>query len=352
MIVEGKTYTKRTEADKALESLKLTNTPRTIGNIGGYDVHAWQTISGDTKVELVRNRAYPAGKLSTASIENTLNRGIKDSLEYRRSALELEQDKLKQAQEKLKEENPYTAKLKAARDKQRELEQKINTLMTEGNKPSTESMGAPVDTTPTSTKPATIASVQTSTEPQTKEPKGKWKTVATSPTREGLEKLISEFFFGSTNWKIADQLPDGTYQLYNSRLKRVNDTYVVRVHNGRWQFGKYEGSSPAQETKAEMSEKASKPTHYEAEDVFRTSGLWNASAGKLMHNASLEIKADEFVRGALNSIANDHDGYYDAKQERFFFDDAASRDAFVKDATEIINKDYQQIFKPRALQRE
>ena len=61
MIVEGKTYTKRTEVDKALESLKLTNTLRTIGNIGGFDVHAWQTISGDTKVELVRNRAYPAG---------------------------------------------------------------------------------------------------------------------------------------------------------------------------------------------------------------------------------------------------------------------------------------------------
>ena len=344
MIVEGKTYTKRTEVDKALESLKLTNTPRTIGNIGGFDVHAWQTISGDTKVELVRNRAYPAGKLSAASIENTLNRGIKDSLEYRRSALELEQDKLKQAQEKLKEKNPYTAKLKAARDKQRELEQKINTLMTEGNKPSTESMGAPVDTTPTSTKPATIASVQTSTESQTKEPKaqttkpkGKWKTAAASPTREGLEKLINEYS-PSGNWKITDQLPDGTYQLYNSSLKRANDTYVVRKHFGRWQFGKYEDASPVQETKAETSEKASKPTHYEADDVFRTSGLWNASAGKLMHNASLEIEADEFVRGALNSIANDHDGYYDAKQERFLFDDAASRDAFVKDATEIINK--------------
>ena len=344
MIVEGKTYTKRTEVDKALESLKLTNTPRTIGNIGGFDVHAWQTISGDTKVELVRNRAYPAGKLSAASIENTLNRGIKDSLEYRRSALELEQDKLKQAQEKLKEKNPYTAKLKAARDKQRELEQKINTLMTEGNKPSTESMGAPVDTTPTSTKPATIASVQTSTESQTKEPKaqttkpkGKWKTAAASPTREGLEKLINEYS-PSGNWKITDQLPDGTYQLYNSSLKRANDTYVVRKHFGRWQFGKYEDASPVQETKAETSEKASKPTHYEADDVFRTSGLWNASAGKLMHNASLEIEADEFVHGALDSIANDHDGYYDAKQERFLFDDAASRDAFVKDATKLINK--------------
>lgn len=344
MIVEGKTYTKRTEADKALESARLTNMPRTVGNIGGFDVHAWQTISGDIKVELVRNRAYPVGKLSTASIENTLNRGIKDSLEYRCSALELEQDKLKQAQEKLKEENPYTAKLKAARDKQRELEQKINTLMTEGNKPSTESMGAPVDTTPTSTKPATIASVQTSTESQTKEPKaqttkpkGKWKTAAASPTREGLEKLINEYS-PSGNWKITDQLPDGTYQLYNSSLKRANDTYVVRKHFGRWQFGKYEDASPTQETKAETSEKASKPTHYEVEDVFRTSGLWNASAGKLMHNASLEIEADEFVRGALDSIANDHGGYYDAKQERFLFDDKASRDAFVKDATEIINK--------------
>ena len=90
--------------------------------------------------------------------------------------------------------------------------------------------------------------------------------------------------------------------------------------------------------KVERREKASRQTNYEAEDVFRTSGLWNASAGKLMHNASLEIKADEFVRGALNSIANDHDGYYDAKQERFLFDDKASRDAFVKDATKLINK--------------
>ena len=155
---------------------------------------------------------------------------------------------------------PNTAKLKAARDKQRELDQKINTLMTEDNKPSTESMEAPVDTATTSTKPATTASVPTSAESQTKEPK------------------------------------------------------------------------------AQTSEKTSTPTHYEADDVFRTSGLWNASAGKLMHNASLEIEADEFVRGALDSIANDHDGYYDAKQERFLFDDAASRDAFVKDATKLINK--------------
>ena len=46
---------------------------------------------------------------------------------------------------------PNTAKLKAARDKQRELDQKINTLMTEDNKPSTESMEAPVDTATTST---------------------------------------------------------------------------------------------------------------------------------------------------------------------------------------------------------
>ena len=155
---------------------------------------------------------------------------------------------------------PNTAKLKAARDKQRELDQKINTLMTEDNKPSTESMEAPVDTATTSTKPATTASVPTSAESQTKEPK------------------------------------------------------------------------------AQTSEKTSTPTHYEADDVFRTSGLWDGSAGELIQNAVLEIEADEFVRGALDSIANDHGGYYDAKQERFLFDDKASRDAFVKDATKLINK--------------
>ena len=153
MTIEGKTYTKRTEVDKALKSAKLTNVPRTIGNIGGFDVHAWQSISGDVKVELVRNRAYPANKLNTASIERTMNKGVDDALKGRRDNLLNMQEELEQAQAKLKEENPYTAKLKAARDKQRELEQKINTLMTEDNKPSTDTKEAPTDTEPMATEP-------------------------------------------------------------------------------------------------------------------------------------------------------------------------------------------------------
>lgn len=146
MEVGGKTYTKRTEADAALASIPLTTSPQTVGHIAGFEIHARQSLTGETKVSIVRNRAYPATKLNAAGIENAMRGGIDKALENRKGELEAARRDLQQAQETLKDENPYTEKLKAAREKQRELDRRINSEMTEGGRKATDTEAAPTDT--------------------------------------------------------------------------------------------------------------------------------------------------------------------------------------------------------------
>lgn len=146
MTVAGKTYTKRAEADKALAALPLTTKPQTVGSIGGFEIHAWQMMTGETKVQLVRKRAYPATKLNAAGIENALRGGIDKALEARTQELETAKTSLQQAQETLKDENPYAEKLKAARENLRQIVQQIDTAMTKEGKEETDTEAAPTDT--------------------------------------------------------------------------------------------------------------------------------------------------------------------------------------------------------------
>lgn len=54
--------------------------------------------------------------------------------------------------------------------------------------------------------------------------------IASSPTKEGLAKLINKFFF-SENWVITD---DNT--IFNTKLNRCSETHYVENKRNRWYF--------------------------------------------------------------------------------------------------------------------
>ena len=56
------------------------------------------------------------------------------------------------------------------------------------------------------------------------------KLIATSKTRQGLEKLINEFFF-SKHWILNKDLT-----LFNTKLNKGNEFYKVEFKNNRYRF--------------------------------------------------------------------------------------------------------------------
>ena len=79
IILDGKTYTKRADADKALAGInaKLDNVPKEIGSIGGFKIKASlykvDAFSEATPMyQLVKNYSYHTQTSSIAGIENCL----------------------------------------------------------------------------------------------------------------------------------------------------------------------------------------------------------------------------------------------------------------------------------------
>ncbi|MCI6283595.1 glucosaminidase domain-containing protein [Selenomonas sp.] len=550
MEIAGKTYDKRADADKALDALPLKTTPQDVGHIGEYRIRAWVDMGGETHAEIVRNRAYPANKLNAQSIERALRDGVDGAAKAHDGNIKSQQQELKDAKDVLKEQNPYTEKLKAAREQQRQLEQKINDYMTE--KPQATDSAPTASVAPTETEEApketfdvnqtpfsvngsyvsydgklskatydalrklaekdgadegsffvneeaglfstTFNYRRTNTKRDTfirdamklieqdkaaqeaPATSNTWREILSAPTKNELAEKIRKHL-KSRYLTIGGVNADGTYHVSSlATYKEISDG-VVREVNGEWQFGKYEeakkpynldnslhvatadnrkwfdehvhvagipdahyrkqtevnaetetekkrrelkevyeepdsrvkingpflyldgeglghaqirnmrgmledlaqgqarslkavggskmlGVQPkfqyyisnnyslmmrikeaidkeypkhSQETKAETSNQPSKPTHYEVADVFRSTALWNPTTGKTDPNAKLTIQADHFTEDALETIADSYGGDYDPKQERFFFDNAESRDKFVRKAMNFIN---------------
>ena len=59
----------------------------------------------------------------------------------------------------------------------------------------------------------------------------KMKVYASAPTKEGLEKLINDFYC-SKNYIITE---DNT--IYNTKTGKTVDTMTIKVKKNRWQFG-------------------------------------------------------------------------------------------------------------------
>ena len=59
----------------------------------------------------------------------------------------------------------------------------------------------------------------------------KMKVYASAPTKEGLEKLINDFYC-SQNYIITE---DNT--IYNTKTGKTVDTMTIKVKKNRWQFG-------------------------------------------------------------------------------------------------------------------
>lgn len=553
MEIAGKTYDKRADADKALDALPLKTTPQDVGHIGEYRIRAWVDMGGETHAEIVRNRAYPANKLNAQSIERALRDGVDGAAKAHDGNIKSQQQELKDAKDVLKEQNPYTEKLKAAREQQRQLEQKINDYMTE--KPQATDTAPTASATPTETEAepketfdvnktpfyisgsyisydgklsketydalekladkdgadkgsffrneedgnfsVTFNYRRTNTKRDTfirdamklieqdkaaqeaPATSNTWREILSAPTKNELAEKIRKHL-KSRYLTIGGVNADGTYHVSSlATYKEISDG-VVREVNGEWQFGKYEeakkpynldnslhvatadnrkwfdehvhvagipdahyrkqtevnaetetekkrrelkevyeepdsrvkingpflyldgeglghaqirnmrgmledlaqgqarslkavggskmlGVQPkfqyyisnnyslmmrikeaidkeypkhSQETKAETSNQPSKPTHYEAADVFRSTAIWNPAEGKMMPNAKLGIEVDDFVMNTLKTLArnNGRRGYYEEQGKRFFFPEAKSRDEFVKTATDFINK--------------
>ena len=60
----------------------------------------------------------------------------------------------------------------------------------------------------------------------------KWKTMCSAPTREGLEKLINEYFC-STNYRIAEDNAT-VINIGNGMKWDEADGYKVKQRKGRW----------------------------------------------------------------------------------------------------------------------
>ena len=291
MEVAGKAYDKRADADKALAAVELSSKPQDIGSIAGFKIRAWQSMEGETHVQLVRNRAYIAPKLGTASIENTLRGGIDKALEGRKADLAAMQNELKDAQEILSEENPYAEKLKAARQKQHDLEQLINNEMTEGEKtgdttPADSEPTATEEPEPTTPTPKAQATAETTQPAQSEQAATPTETQAAGlfdtsdfchtktgkmiPAAKMLERVSTDVFRQAKS--IAHTL-DGSWSQFAHRFLFTSaedrDTFVQEVSKiMREEQGTQTTEAPAQETPDTQSKQSEAATVEQAKPKF------------------------------------------------------------------------------------
>ena len=134
--LDGKTYTKRADADKALAGInaKLDNVPKEIGSIGGFKIKASlykvDAFSEATPMyQLVKNYSYHTQTSSIAGIENCLAKNPEKELKQ----LTNERDRLNMLLEEAKEiaaqKNPYTEKLAELNKKLKDINRQIETAM-------------------------------------------------------------------------------------------------------------------------------------------------------------------------------------------------------------------------------
>ena len=134
--LDGKTYTKRADADKALAGInaKLDNVPKEIGSIGGFKIKA-SLYKADAFAEatplyqLVKNYSYHTQTKSIAGIENCLAKNPEKAM----NQLTNERDRLNRLLEEAKEivtqKNPYTEKLAELNKKLKDINRQIETAM-------------------------------------------------------------------------------------------------------------------------------------------------------------------------------------------------------------------------------
>ena len=136
IILDGKTYTKRADADKALAGInaKLDNVPKEIDSIGGFKIKA-SLYKADAFAEatpmyqLIKNYSYHTQTSSIAGIENCLAKNPEKELKQ----LINERDRLNMLLEEAKEiaaqKNPYTEKLAELNKKLKDINRQIETAM-------------------------------------------------------------------------------------------------------------------------------------------------------------------------------------------------------------------------------
>ena len=136
IILDGKTYNKRADADKTLADInaKLDNVPKEIGSIGGFKIKA-SLYKADAFAEatpmyqLVKNYSYHTQTSSIAGIENCLAKNPEKELKQLTNERTRLNMLLKEAKEIAAQKNPYTEKLAALNQKLKDINRQIETAM-------------------------------------------------------------------------------------------------------------------------------------------------------------------------------------------------------------------------------
>lgn len=136
IILDGKTYTKRADADKALAGInaKLDNVPKEIGSIGGFKIKA-SLYKADAFAEatpmyqLVKNYSYHTQTSSIAGIENCLAKNPEKELKQFTNERDRLNMLLEEAKEIAAQKNPYTEKLAELNKKLKDINRQIETAM-------------------------------------------------------------------------------------------------------------------------------------------------------------------------------------------------------------------------------
>jgi N12 class adenine-specific DNA methylase len=136
IILDGKTYTKRADADKALAGInaKLDNVPKEIGSIGGFKIKASlykvDAFSEATPMyQLVKNYSYHTQTSSIAGIENCLAKNPEKELKQLTNERNRLNMLLEEAKEIAAQKNPYTEKLAELNQKLKDINRQIETAM-------------------------------------------------------------------------------------------------------------------------------------------------------------------------------------------------------------------------------
>jgi len=64
----------------------------------------------------------------------------------------------------------------------------------------------------------------------------KWHTICSCGTKDELEKMINDYYYTDT-YIIGDEFEQNKYRVINTKTNK--ELNMVRLYNGRWQYGKY-----------------------------------------------------------------------------------------------------------------
>ena len=132
MVISGKEYTERKEAQAALGNALagLTSKVSTkIGEVSGFDIKAYAGSDELPHIQLVRKRAYMANTATVVGIENALRKAPESLLDAREMELKEKEESLKTAKEIADQKNPYAEKLAAMEKRFKEINQQIEKNM-------------------------------------------------------------------------------------------------------------------------------------------------------------------------------------------------------------------------------